>query len=261
MKVIFSLALLLISCDFSLPLTEKILENFNLHRDLDVLTTSIISKLDPGICFAFITDRQYYELLREKLFESGVEDYPIFLVLISDSEDLLSPNYRTVRMLQEIRKANCGAFVIYLANGIQVERFLRFGDRHRLLHSKAKYVLLHDYRLFTARMQSIWKKIINVIFVRQLHTHKRHSGGNSSSPWFELTTVPFPPPLKEVFVAKRVDFWQDGKFRHREKLFEDKTRDLKGQILQAALLDHVPAVTVRTNGSDATGKLKEYWLM
>uniref|UniRef100_A0A3F2ZDA7 Ionotropic glutamate receptor L-glutamate and glycine-binding domain-containing protein n=1 Tax=Lutzomyia longipalpis TaxID=7200 RepID=A0A3F2ZDA7_LUTLO len=222
---------------------ENTFNKFNLHDGLDTLTTSILSKLDPKVCFAILTDRQYYDILRESIFRSGTESYPVYLVLVSDSDDLLSPNYRTVRMLQEMRRVDCGVYVIYLANGIQMERFFRFGDKYRLLSSHAKYVLLHDYRLFTKNMQKIWKKIINVIFVRQFHPQKRHITSNTTWSWFELTTVPFPTPLKEIFVPKRVDFWQDGHFLRRSRLFEDKTHNLDGQVLRAALLEHVPAIT------------------
>ncbi|XP_055703556.1 glutamate receptor ionotropic, kainate glr-3 [Phlebotomus papatasi] len=244
MKIFATLLILFLTCEKSECSQEKIVEEFNLHPHLDILTRTIVSKLDPGKCFAIITDNQYYQLLRGPIFATGIEDYPIYLALVNDSEDLLSPNYNTVRMLQEIRKANCGIYVIYLANGIQMERFFRFGDKHRLLSSHAKYIILHDYRLYSTKMLSIWKKIINVIFVKQLHPKKRHNPSNSSSPWFELTTVPFPAPLKNIFVTKRVDYWQDGKFRYRVPLFEDKTKNLNEQLLKAAVLEHVPAVRI-----------------
>ncbi|GAB0087754.1 Ionotropic glutamate receptor [Sergentomyia squamirostris] len=237
---------------------REILEEFNLHKDLDTLTTSILLKLDPGNCFAIITDQQYYQILRENLFTKGTEEFPIYVVLVSDSEDLLSPNYKTVKMLQEIRKAGCQAYVIYLANGIQMERFFRFGDRHRLFGSQARYVVLHDYRLYSRKMHNIWKKIINVVFVRRLDGEKRHNPSNSTSPWFELSTVPFPAPLKDIFVGKRLDFWQDGHFRHRNQLFGDKVEDLAGQRLKVAVLDHIPAVTKRSDHINDSGSSLEF---
>jgi len=52
-----------------------------------------------------------------------------FQILIRESEDLLSPNYQTVKVIQEVKKNNCNLYAVLLANGEQVVRFLTFGDK------------------------------------------------------------------------------------------------------------------------------------
>lgn len=48
---------------------------------------------------------------------------------MKDSEDLLAPNYRSVKVIEEVRRAGCNVILILLANGDQASRLLRFGDR------------------------------------------------------------------------------------------------------------------------------------
>ncbi|KFB39693.1 AGAP007951-PA-like protein [Anopheles sinensis] len=69
-------------------------------------------------------------------------------------------------------------------------------------------------------------------------------GGNIlSSPVYELSTVPFPIPIKGIFFTKVINFWQSGKFRILNNiLFADKTVDLRGQMMQVVVLEHTPAV-------------------
>lgn len=50
-------------------------------------------------------------------------------ILVNDSEDLLSPNYETVKVILQAKKNSCNLYVVFLANGEQVARFLTFGDR------------------------------------------------------------------------------------------------------------------------------------
>lgn len=79
-------------------------------------------------------------------------------------------------------------------------------------------------------MHYIWKRFINVIFVRQYeHSFRGNRSLRSSS--FELSTVPYPLPIKQVFVTRNLDFWRDGRFRRGIKLTADKTRNLKGEII------------------------------
>lgn len=78
-------------------------------------------------------------------------------------------------------------------------------------------------------MHYIWKRFVNVIFVRQYEQSfrgNRTSSANSTA--FELSTVPYPLPIRHVFVTKRLDFWRDGRYRHGLKLNVDKTTDLEG---------------------------------
>lgn len=88
--------------------------------------------------------------------------------------------------------------------------------------------MLHDYRLFVSQMNYIWKRFVNVIFVRQYEQTYRGNRTLSNNVAFELLTVPFPLPIKQLFVTKRLDFWHNGKYRHGTKLSIDKTTDLEG---------------------------------
>lgn len=54
-------------------------------------------------------------------------------ILVNESEDLLSPNYDTVKVIHEVKKNSCNLYVIFLANGEQIARFLEFGDRYGIL--------------------------------------------------------------------------------------------------------------------------------
>ena len=91
--------------------------------------------------------------------------------------------------------------------------------------------MLHDYRLFVNQMNYIWKRFVNVIFVRQYEQSFRGNRTSSNSTAFELTTVPYPLPIRQVFVTKRLDYWRNGRYRHGVKLNIDKTKDLEGERL------------------------------
>lgn len=54
---------------------------------------------------------------------------------------------------------------------------------------------------------------MNVIFIREYIGLKNRSGNKVSMPWFEISTVPFPSPIFEVYVPKRLDIWTQSKFR------------------------------------------------
>lgn len=133
--------------------------------------------------------------------------------------------------------------------------------RFRNVDTRAKFIMLYDYRLFSSQLHYIWRRIVNVLFVRQ-YDFSRHRNVSKSSVWFELSTVPFPLPIHEVFVTRRIDFWRAGRFRSGVKLFADKTRTLngnynnmgkkdifsifkilcEGQPLKAVVLEHTPAI-------------------
>ena len=88
---------------------------------------------------------------------------------------------------------------------------------------------------------------MNVVFMKQYDRNLKQT--IRSGKWFELSTVPFPSSLKQVFVAKVLDFWMAGRFRFNKKLFEDKSKDLKRELLQVVVLKHTPAVLVGDDGS------------
>lgn len=84
--------------------------------------------MEPGHCYTLITDPLYSEILQIKLFnEIGQSSY--FVVQVRFNEDMMSPKNSTMAALREAHKADCGCYLIYFANGIQMNRFLRFIDR------------------------------------------------------------------------------------------------------------------------------------
>lgn len=69
---------------------------------------------------------------------------------------------------------------------------------------------------------------MNVVFVRR--TESKATKANSTE-LYELSTVPYPLPINEIFVSKHLDFWRNGRFRKGAKLIEDRTRNLAGLFL------------------------------
>nr|CAD7409130.1 unnamed protein product [Timema poppensis] len=65
--------------------------------------------------------------------------------------------------------------------------------------------------------------------------------GATRTHWYELTTVPFPNPIHDIFVLRRLDTWRQGKFRSSADLFREKTADLRGQMLRVVTFQHLPA--------------------
>lgn len=94
-------------------------------------------------------------------------------------------------------------------------------------------IILHDYRLFVQRMHYIWKRFVNVVFVREYEQsfRNRNSSSTANIKSFELVTVPFPLPIvKDVFVSKHLDFWRDGRYSRGTELTADKTKNLDGKM-------------------------------
>lgn len=77
-------------------------------------------------------------------------------------------------------------------------------------------------------MHFIWKRFINVIFIRESEPTMRKNRTLSAT--FELLTVPYPFPIKEIFVSKHLDLWRNGHYRRGVKLDLDKTRNLEGSL-------------------------------
>lgn len=99
----------------------------------------------------------------------------------------------------------------------------------RAISPRVKIIMLHDYRLFANQMHYIWKRFVNVVFIRQYEQSFRSNRTATNGTAFELTTVPYPLPIRQVFVTKRLDFWRNGRYRHGIKLNIDKTKDLEGK--------------------------------
>lgn len=101
----------------------------------------------------------------------------------------------------------------------------------RAISPRAKLIILHDYRLFGRQMHYIWKRFINVIFVRQYDHSFRGNRTSTNSTAFELTTVPYPSPINEIFVTKRLDLWRNGRYQRGTKLDVEKSNNLEGRLI------------------------------
>lgn len=202
----------------------------NYFKDMEILTIDLLYKIKPEKCYTIITDSIYQTILQSNFF-NRIYQSTFIIIYIIDSEDMQTPNYNLIQSLLEARKSNCQTYLIYLANGIQTERFLRFIDLHRILDTRSKFILLYDYHLFTQKLHYIWKRLINVLFIRQYLSSYRNNV--STGTWFDLNTVPFPIPIKNVMITKQINSWRSNR-RYRNgddhrRLFTDKTLNLKGK--------------------------------
>lgn len=97
-------------------------------ENIGLLSSDLLYKLDPGHCYTVITDPLYSDILQAKLFhEIGRSTY--FVVQVRFNEDMISPRNNTMAVLKEAHRSGCRCYLIYLANGIQMNRFLRYIDR------------------------------------------------------------------------------------------------------------------------------------
>ncbi|XP_055637855.1 uncharacterized protein LOC129776309 [Toxorhynchites rutilus septentrionalis] len=232
-------------------------EEENELADFSTMLVELVTKMNPGHCYAFITDPIYDVTLTGTLFRE-IRNKPRYMLRISEDEDTLMPRPRINCMLEDIHKAGCGAYIILLANGIQMERLLRYGDRTRIIGTRARFLILHDYRLLVPELHYLWKRIVNVVFIKQLTIDDSYSH-RSRNQHYELSTVPFPLPLRGIFVSKRLDFWHGGRFRYGKEMFADKTINLDGQIMKVVVLEHPPA-TFRTAPNGSSNHMKFYGL-
>ncbi|KAK9504028.1 hypothetical protein O3M35_010471 [Rhynocoris fuscipes] len=209
---------------------------------------SLTKKLLPNLnCVTFITDSYYNFMINNEIFYN-FRNVPILKVLVHDYEDLLSPNLQTLSVIQLAQLKGCDAYFILIANADQTSRFLRFGDRHRVLDTRAMYIMLYDSRLFRKELYYLWRKVINVIFIRKF----------LEVPRYEFTTVPFPYIVNTKLIPESIDTWRSGKFQKDKNLFFDKTSNLKNNTLRVTVFEHMPSVvklTVPASQIDQSAKL------
>lgn len=104
--------------------------------DTAILMSNLIKQIDSGNCLNLILDNQYVEILNTMLFQEALHEKPYYMIKILDYEDMKSPNYLTVKSLMEVQKAGCPINIIFLANGIQMGRFLEFLNRLNLNNNR-----------------------------------------------------------------------------------------------------------------------------
>lgn len=107
---------------------ERILRNDDLFNEIEQLSTELLYRMNPGHCYTIVTDSLYQEILTAKLFRE-IDRSAYFMVLVPFNEDMLIPSNQMMSTLQEAKASGCKCYLIYLANGIQMERFLRFIDQ------------------------------------------------------------------------------------------------------------------------------------
>lgn len=126
---------------------DKILRAEEMFESISILSSDLLYKIEPGHCYTIITDPLYQEILQPKLFQE-ISESTYFVLKIPFNEDMLNPNEKMLLTLHEARTAGCRCYLIYLANGIQMERFLRFIDRFveitSIIHSSLK-TLKHKF--------------------------------------------------------------------------------------------------------------------
>nr|XP_037869227.1 glutamate receptor ionotropic, delta-2 [Bombyx mori] len=231
---------------------SPILEDIYEQKDLEFVLVDLLNhagRYHDFTCVAVICDAIYYNVFDGAFFKR-IDTVPFVMIVVEEYDDLLSPNFDILEALREARRDGCNMYIILLANGLQAARLLKFGDRHRVLDTRAKYIILHDYRLFHSDLHYLWKRIVNVIFLKH---HRKIGSVAKSQAWFDLSTVPFPNPIKGVFVPRRVDLWKSGKFHYNTVPFADKTSNLNDEVLHVVYLDHVPSVVVVN--SNETGQI------
>lgn len=105
-----------------------------------------------------------------------------------------------------------------------------------MLDSTTKFMLLHDRRLFVKQHHYLWTKIINVVFIRKYRLREM----------YELSTVPYPAPIKGALVTLRLDLWNKRKFQKQTNLYRDKVSDLQGNSLKVVTFNYMPSAIKKT---------------
>nr|XP_022912663.1 glutamate receptor ionotropic, delta-1 [Onthophagus taurus] len=234
---------LLLICNFGICANDR-LKITNLEPEAvitNLLSDVLLNSLQLYKCMVVVTDEIYYNIFQHVLYKKFGVYISFFMVFIKESEDLLSPYQSTKEALIMAKAHGCQIYIILISNGLQTSRLLQFGDRYRVLDTRAKFIMLYDNRLFHKDIHYLWKRIVNVIFIREYGGSKKLGTNTRGLPWFEISTVPFPSPIQNVFVPRRLDIWTNSKFRFGVDLFRDKTRDLNNQTLKVIAFKHTPA--------------------
>lgn len=104
--------------------------------------------------------------------------------------------------------------------------------RNRLIDTRAMFIMMNDFRLFTPNMQYLWNRIINVIFIKRYNVFKRRSGEQVTREWYDLNTIYYPATVKGLVVTKYIDSWYRRRFRYNIDHFPQKTQNLRGKRLR-----------------------------
>lgn len=214
----------------------KELEGTNKRDDVRNFVSTVLIKSHPTSTICFITDSTYEAEIYYGFLITSIEGRLIYILSIIDSEafdvDDIEPSDKVVAMLNVMKSEKCDYYIILIINGIQMIGLLRYADHHRLFSPNAKFIMLHDYRLFTPENHYLWKRLINVIFIRK------------NQVLYELSTVPFPSTIKGVYVSKIVNYFiPPNRFLKKTELFDDKkSQQINGNFMNVVVYSHAPAI-------------------
>ncbi|CAH1154078.1 unnamed protein product, partial [Phaedon cochleariae] len=202
----------------------------------------MVKTLEPAKCVVVFSDDIYSDIFDANWFKRFRSAIPFITIHAEESDDLYAPSEEIQESLLLAKGKGCQMYIMLITNGLQAARLLEFGDRYRALDTLSKYILLYDHRLFEEKLFYLWKKIINVIFIRKYSSRTFKNNNKNDLSWFEITTVPFPVPITQVMIPRRLDIWTQSKFRKNEELFSAKTSDLQNQTLKVVLFAHMPGI-------------------
>ncbi|KAH8299846.1 hypothetical protein KR044_006856 [Drosophila immigrans] len=213
-------------------------------------------------CLAIITDDLHAAIYDGAFLGAVARDArPCYVLRVNASEELHRPAAHVELVLQGIRSSGCDLHIVTLLNGWQVKQLMTFVYNSRALHMRHKFALLHDSRLYSRDMWHVWSVFVRTVFIRR--QHQRAS--------FSLSTIDYTGILSGVLVLKDLGSWSPGRRIDAQRLFKDKTRDLRGrseqrkseQLMHAfrfagisltvAMTEHVPMVHLNRSTNSYEG--------
>lgn len=219
------------------------------YDDVIKLVSNVINRTDPA-SVGFVSDTIFLPYLSDVSLTS-VLNRQVNFITIKESESFEGQSVRRMtEMLKKMNEESYELVVILILNGVQMSEFLRFADYNRLLNVKSNCLMLYDYRLFGREFQYLWKRIVNVLFVRK---YDRRPGN-----WYELSTVPFPLKIDEYFIPIIVNYWTPPNiYKKRKMLWVKKNeKELRGVELNVVIFRHTPSVygkVIRNETTNYTG--------
>jgi hypothetical protein len=222
------------------------------YDDVRNLVSSIITKAPSSssssrVCF--ITDKIFAKEIYRNSLVSSISDKVIYVLKIEEDEAFDDETSEKIyAQLSAMKLNNCNYYVILILNGIQMVNFLKYFDHHRLYNTNGKFIMLHDYRLFATKNNYLWKRIINVIFIRKYEAQIK-----TMKNLYEISTVPFPNAITNFYVSRVLNYFAPPhQFLKKNELFNDtKSHDLLGNELNIVVYPHIPAVVKLNNDNES----------
>lgn len=204
--------------------------------DIMTIITDLVHESGPE-SVGLIVDSIFLQHAHDVNFVSSLARKVLITMFIKNSESFEDqPSEKVQSTLITMKNLNCELYIILITNGIQMVGFLKYTDYFRLINTRAKIIMLYDDRLFEREMHFVWKRIVNVVFIRNRDTKHRTR--------YELSTVPFPERIQEVYVSRIINYWSPlNRYLWKKTNFLDKSyQHLNGVRLNAVVLQHTPTV-------------------